>query len=257
MESKLYVILGSHACRTGMLMLEHKGIDYRRVTLPSGMHPLFVRLAGFPGNNKPFRKVDGRNHRRLGIADRLGTVPALRMGNARVQTNRAIARFLDEICPEPPLFPAEPDARSEVEEAEAWGDDVFQMAARRTVLSSALHGGDGLANRGGDGRLGPLLFRNDRVRLVATRYFGRMAFSIDEDAERRLLASLPEMLDRIDAWIEGGVMNGEGLNAADFMIAPSLALLCYRDEVRPEIERRPAIRLVDRLLPEPAAAAAA
>ena len=28
MEAKLYVILGSHACRTGMLLLEHKGIEY-------------------------------------------------------------------------------------------------------------------------------------------------------------------------------------------------------------------------------------
>ena len=251
MEARLYVILGSHACRTGMLMLEHKGIDYRRVTVPTGLHPLFVRLAGFPGSKQPFRRVDGRYRRGLGIADRIGTVPALRMGNERVQTNRAIARFLDEICPEPPLFPAEPDRRREVEEAEAWGDDVFQMAARRIVLTSALHEGDGLANRGADGRLGTLLWKHDRVRLMGAKFIGRTAFSIDADAERRLLASLPEMLDRIDAWIEGGVMNGEQLNAADFMIAPSVALISYREDLRPEIERRSLIGLIDRLLPEP------
>ena len=35
---KLYVILGSHACRAGMLMLDHKGIPYRVVTLP-GLAP--------------------------------------------------------------------------------------------------------------------------------------------------------------------------------------------------------------------------
>jgi hypothetical protein len=34
------------------------------------------------------------------------------------------------------------------------------------------------------------------------------------------------------------------------MIAPCLALLCYLRDLRPEIERRPAIRLVDRVLPE-------
>jgi hypothetical protein len=38
MKPKLYVILGSHACRTGMLKLEHKGIDYERVELPAGLH---------------------------------------------------------------------------------------------------------------------------------------------------------------------------------------------------------------------------
>jgi hypothetical protein len=56
------------------------------------------------------------------------------------------------------------------------------------------------------------------------------------------------MLDRIDAWIEDGTLNGERPNVADFMIAPCLALLTYRPDTRPEIERRPAGRLVSRLL---------
>jgi hypothetical protein len=33
------------------------------------------------------------------------------------------------------------------------------------------------------------------------------------------------------------------------MIAPSLALLCYRPDLRAEIEGRPALALVDRVLP--------
>jgi hypothetical protein len=49
MEAKLYVILGSHACRTGMLMLAHKSIDYERVELPTGLHPFALRLLGFAG----------------------------------------------------------------------------------------------------------------------------------------------------------------------------------------------------------------
>ena len=40
------------------------------------------------------------------------------------------------------------------------------------------------------------------------------------------------MLDRIDAWIADGVLNGPQLNVADFMVAPSLALILYRDDVR-------------------------
>jgi hypothetical protein len=59
------------------------------------------------------------------------------------------------------------------------------------------------------------------------------------------------MLDRIDAWITEGVLGGAQLNAADFMVAPSLALILYRPDVLPLFEGRPALQLVDRLLPEP------
>jgi hypothetical protein len=36
------------------------------------------------------------------------------------------------------------------------------------------------------------------------------------------------------------------------MVAPSLALILYRDHALPLFEGRPALELVDRLLPEPA-----
>jgi hypothetical protein len=62
------------------------------------------------------------------------------------------------------------------------------------------------------------------------------------------------MLDRIDAWIGDGILGGERLNAADFMVAPSLALILYRPDVEPMFEGRPALELVDRLLPAPASA---
>jgi hypothetical protein len=61
------------------------------------------------------------------------------------------------------------------------------------------------------------------------------------------------MLDRIDASIGAGVLNGEALNAADYMIVTSLALLSYRRDLSEGIEARPAGRLVDRVLPLPAA----
>jgi len=91
MEAKLYVILGSHACRTGMLMLEHKGIEYKRVDLPTGLHPFALRLRGFAGNPAAFRRVDERPHHMLGIADRMGTVPALLVDGQR---SRPTARSL-------------------------------------------------------------------------------------------------------------------------------------------------------------------
>jgi len=71
-------------------------------------------------------------------------------------------------------------------------------------------------------------------------------------------ASTPSAsLDKVDAWIGEGVLGGEALNAADFMIAPSVALIMYRRDLGPEIEARPAGRLAERVLPEPEALAAA
>ncbi len=113
---------------------------------------------------------------------------------------------------------------------------MFQMAARRIVLAAVLHGRDALHRRGNDGRLGPLLWRHESVRFVGTRAVGRFAFGATLDGERELLDSLPAMLDRIDAWISAGVLNAEALNAADFMIVSTLALLCYRRDLRPGIK---------------------
>jgi glutathione S-transferase len=251
-QAKLYVILGSHACRTGMLMLEHKGIEYERVELPTGLHPFLLRLHGFAGNPAAFRRFDDRPRPVLVTADRMGTVPALRIDGQRVKRNREIARYLESVRPDPPLFPADPDRRLAVEEAERWGDEVFQMAVRRLGLAGLRHGPDSLSNPGGDGRLGPLLWRQPALRRVGARLIAVFVFGANARAEAELLAALPEMLDRIDGWVEAGVLNGDELNAADFMIAPSLALLTYHPDLRQEIERRPAIRLLDRLLPEPA-----
>jgi glutathione S-transferase len=67
---------------------------------------------------------------------------------------------------------------------------------------------------------------------------------------RRDLAELPAMLDRVDRWIEEGVIGQEEPNAADFQIAPSVRLLMTMEDLRRAIERRPAGELARRLVPE-------
>jgi glutathione S-transferase len=251
-SATLYVFPGSHACTCAMLMLDLKGIPYRRVNLISGLHPLGVRIHGFRGNRTPIRRVDGRTHRSLGLLDRIGTVPALRFGMEKIQTNREIARFLERTHPEPPLFPPEGARRRAVEEAERWGDEILQMSARRIVLAASRRGLQELRDRGGRGRLGPLLSENETARIVSGRVAAQI-FKVSDSSERELLAALPAMLDSIDAWIAAGVLDAGELNAADLMIAPSLALLAYRLDLRPEIEARAAGGLLERVLPEPTA----
>jgi glutathione S-transferase len=226
-KAKLYVIPASHPCRAAMLMLEHKRVPYQRVVLETTLHPFTVRARGFPGR----------------------TVPALRIDGRRVQTNRNIARFLDQLQPDPPLFPAQPDARELVEEAERWGDEVLQPTARRIALGAVIRDGlDGLEDRGDGGSLGYVLYKRAWVRERMMPLIGRH-FRVTEEKQREDLAALPGLLDRVDGWLEAGVLGGDQLNAADFQIAPSISLLLYVCDLRPQIEARPAAAFAQRLIP--------
>ena len=73
------------------------------------MQTVQIRLAGFNG----------------------GTVPALRSVGRRALGTVAISRLLEEIRPQPPLFPADPARRRAVEEAEAWSERVLQPIRAR------------------------------------------------------------------------------------------------------------------------------
>src|SRR3954452_22370365 len=247
----LYVIPGSHACRSAMLMIEHKGVDYRRVDIVTLLHPVVVRLHGFDAGGQT-RNAGGRRTFGLRFGDRVGTVPALAANGHRISTNHRIARFLDEHHPQPPLFPADPERRAAVEEAERWANDTLQMAARRIPGVAIVRDPATFARSSGDGRLGHLLYKRELARRLIIPRIIRHVFAAGPATEREILAELPPLLDRIDAWIADGVLNGPELNAADFMVAPSLALILYRPDVGPLFEGRPALELVDRLLPEPA-----
>ena len=247
---KLYVIPGSHACRAAMLMLEHKAIRYRRVDIVPLMHPVVARLHGFDAGGQT-RTAGGKRTFGLRLGDRLGTVPALAANGHRISTNHGIARFLDQEHPERPLFPADADRRAKVEEAEQWANGPLQMEARRIPGAAAVRDPD-IARQAGDGRMGYLLYKRESVRrLLFPCILGRI-FRANPKRDDELLADLETMLDRIDGWIREGVLGGPELNAADFMVAPSLALILYRPDVKPLFEGRPALGLVDRLLPEPA-----
>src|SRR5437660_12811664 len=121
---KLYVIPGSHACRSAMLMLEHKRISYRRVDILTLTHPVVVRLRGFDAGGQT-RTAGGRRTFGLRLGDRLGTVPALAANGQRISTNHGIARFLDERHPQQPLFPEDPERRAAVENAERWANETL------------------------------------------------------------------------------------------------------------------------------------
>ena len=96
-KATLFSLPGSHPAVSVKLMLDYKGIDFKTIDLMPLMHKAVVRAAGFPGT----------------------TVPALKFNGEKLQGSVDIARALDRIVPEPPLLPADEDARKQVLMAEA------------------------------------------------------------------------------------------------------------------------------------------
>jgi glutathione S-transferase len=207
------------------LMLERKGLDHKDVWLLPGLHPVLLRTRGFRGGTVPGIKIDGR----------------------RLQQSRAISRALEELKPDPPLFPSDPQARLEVEEAERWGDEVLQDVPRRIVRWLSVHRPETrvmIAKEIGV----PLPKLAAWVNAPTARY---MANKVDSNEEiENAVGAVPEVLDHVDELISKGVIGGDSPNAADFQIATSVrALLTVRD-LDSITQGRPAADHAMRLIPE-------
>jgi glutathione S-transferase len=159
-----------------------------------------------------------------------------------------IGRELDRIQPDPPLYPADPELRSKVEEAEAWGDE-FQQKPRRFSWWAFKRDRAPMASYSEGARLGIPVGLAVKTGGPIVALAARFNESTDEKV-RPDLSSLRDDLDRIDAWIKEGVMGGPEPNAADFQIAPSLRLLMSFDDLRPFIEGRPCGEMANRIVPD-------
>jgi glutathione S-transferase len=110
MHLRLYIVHGSHPCVAVEKELTMKGLSYEVTEWPPPLHaPIQKALFG------------------------VRTAPALKIDGEKLSGSRAIMRRLDQIVPEPPLYPADPSARAKVEEAERWGDEMFQPVARELI----------------------------------------------------------------------------------------------------------------------------
>jgi glutathione S-transferase len=214
---KLYGIPASNAALTGQLALERKRIGYKRVDLIPVQHRVTMRLLGFSGSTVPGMVVDGR----------------------RVHGSTPIMRELDDLRPEPPLFPADPDRRRAVDDALAWGEHVWQRTFRYLLPYSLLRRPEALRS-----------ILEDSLMIVPTAIAvhtsrptvwinSRLNRSSDETV-RLKLSELPGMLDKIDELIGDGVLDAQEPGAADFMIAPTTRGLMWFEDLRPAIEGRPA-----------------
>jgi glutathione S-transferase len=220
----------SHPSQAARAMLELKGLEFRLVNVLPTAQRFHLRLAGFRG----------------------GTVPALRLGHRRVQGSRQIARVLDQLEPEPALFPAEAELRARVEEAERWGEAELQPVPRRLARWAAARQSEVRRWVAQHRRL-PLPGLAGAASGPVTRWYcranepdGRIA---DDPGVRADLAALPALLDHVDALIAEGTVTLQPPNAATLQILASVRMLAAMHDLDAYTSGRESVRASRELFP--------
>ncbi len=220
MKAKLYVLPGSHPCAAVEAALALKGIEFDRVSLLP-MTQMAIGPLRYGGT----------------------TVPGMRIDGERMVGSRTIMRRLDELSPQPPLLPSPGDEHyAQVLEAERWGEEVLQGEPRRIIDAAFLRNPLAMETYVGDAKL-PLprpLMRPAMPLTAKLMAFKNKARDSNASAD---IAALPAQLDRVDRWIEQGVIGGEQPNAADLQIGSTIRLLLSIGDLRPLIESHPAAGL--------------
>jgi glutathione S-transferase len=228
MKIRLYIVHGSHPCAAVMKAMSLKGLQYKVVEWPPPMHAPIQRML-FGSRTVPAITIDG---------------------GEKLSGSRAIMRRLDELAPEPQLVPADPELRARVEEAERWGDEVFQPIARQLIWAAMINSPAAMVSYGEHSRLpmpAPVLKLSAPVIARLSAKLNRT----DDQVASRALAELPAHLDRIDAWIADGTIGDvEHPNVADLQIASTVRLMQTFGDARPLIEGRPCAGWARALFPQ-------
>jgi glutathione S-transferase len=203
---------------TAEAAIKLKGLEYERVDFAPGDHA--VKMPEIYG--------EGRS-----------TVPGALFDGEPVHTSRAILERLDELQPDPPLFPS--DA---VREAERWGDEELQDLGRRLPWGALHFRPEAMGTVAGGGPLDPA--GTDyamRFARAAWKYHGITCERLAAD-----LAGLPDKIAHVQRLRDGGVLGGETPNAADLQIAATLRVLLIVGDLRERLA--PVEDYARRLFPE-------
>lgn len=219
----LHVLPPSHPCKTVETALALKGLDFERVVLAPGKH------------NAEMEAIYGEGN---------GTVPGLLVGDEPVHGSRAILARLEQLAPEPALYP-EPIA-AEVREAERWGDEELQDLGRRLPWGAMHFRPESMGTFGGGGELDPP-GTDFAMRFVhgSWKYHGITCERLAGD-----LAGLPAKIDHIERLATDGVIGGDEPTAADLQIGATIRVLLTIGDLHPLLEGTAAERIARRWFPE-------
>src|SRR4051794_4986618 len=170
----------SHPSQAARAMLAYKGLEYDLTNIQPGAQPVHLRLLGF----------------------RRRTVRAMTIDGRRGQGSLDISRALDELKPDPPLFPA--DGRAAVEEAETWGERELQPLPRRFFRWAVAHRGHVRRWLADQSKM-PAPAVVSAVSLPVAHYFARLSRA-NEESMRQGVVRVLETLDHVDDLIADGVI---------------------------------------------------
>jgi glutathione S-transferase len=219
-ELVLHALAPSHPCLTVAEGLRLKGLEFERIDFSPGEHVEKMQEIYGEGNY---------------------TVPGMLIEGDPVHGSRAILARIDQLAPEPALYPSEA-----VREAERWGDEELQGLGR-SLTWGAMHfrpeamgtfrvGGEPLDGPGTDFAIGYLRGTWKYHKITAARLQ-------DE------LVGLPAKLAHVEQLADEGVIGGTQPNAADLQIGATLRVLLSVGDLRPLIAGGAGERIARELFP--------
>ncbi|MEA2347036.1 MAG: hypothetical protein QOG62_823 [Thermoleophilaceae bacterium] len=219
----LHVLPPSHPCKAAQAALAIKGLEYERVDLVPGPHVEQMREIYGEGNT---------------------TVPGMLVDGERVHGSIAIMAALEELAPNPPLYPAE--IADAVREAELWGDRELQDLGRRMSWGSMHFRPEAMGTFAGGGPLDGA-GTDFAMRFIrgSWKYHGISCELLESD-----LQGIPAKIDHVDALVADGIIGGESANAADLQIGSTLRVLLTIGDLRPMIAGRPAEQVALKWFPD-------
>ena len=219
----LHALAPSHPCMAADAALRLKGLEYERVDFTPGPH--IEQMAEIYGEGNT-------------------TVPGMTVDDERVHTSRAILARLEELAPEPSLYPG--DRADAVREAERWGDEELQHLGRSLTWGALHFRPEALGTFGGGGPLdGPGTDFAMKLIRGTWKYHGITAQRLADD-----LAGLPAKLDHVDELAAQGVIGGDQATAADLQIGATIRVLMVVGDLLPLIEGRAGEQIARRWFPD-------
>jgi len=224
-EITLHVLPPSHPSHAAAAAIEFKGLEFEKVDMPYGSH------------NEEMEAIYGEGAK---------TVPGMVVDGEPVHGSSAIFVRLEEIAPDPPLFP-DPIA-DRVREAERWGNEQLQDLGRSLGWGALHFRPETLGMLIGGGELDPGGVDYAMKFIHSTwRYHGITAVLLAEE-----LAGLPAKIEHIEELADEGVIGGDQPTAADLQIGSTIKVLRSIGDLDGLLEGTAAADVATRWFGEPA-----